>query len=196
MASTSYPYRTTVRCTAEENAAIERKAKAARLSKSRYLARVGSADDPPDFTDPSVQIERLETFVRELRRQGENLHEIARVARTTGIRHDEVVRASEAVERCAVSLTQLIESLYTGESSLTADGSEILSHFDNRIVPSPLWRKCSPAELEWVRVIAVLYGMIADKSLSFEDAKKIAARYSQPSRRGTDDVFPGFRNSS
>ena len=192
MASKSYPYRTTVRCTAEENAVIERKAKAAGLSKSRYLARVGSADDPPDFTDPSAQIERLEAFVRELRRQGENLNELARVARTTGIRNDEVVRASEAVERCALALTQLIESLYTGESSLTASGVEIYHSFDHRIVPSPLWRQCAPAELEWVRVISILDKMLRDNTIDLATARGVAKKYIAPSKRGVDDTFPGF----
>ena len=192
MPSTSYSHRTTVRCTAKENAAIERKAKAAGLSKSRYLARVGSADDPPDFSDPSAQIERLEAFVRELRRQGENLSEIARVARTTGIRHDEVVRASGAVESCAVSLTRLIESLYTGESSLTANGFDIYDSFDNHIVPSPLWRQCAPAELEWVRVISILDNMIRDRTIEVATAQSVARKYIAPSKRGVDDRFPGF----
>ena len=193
MASKSYPYRTTVRCTAEENAVIERKAKAAGLSKSRYLARVGSADDPPDFSDPSAQIERLEAFVRELRRQGENLHEIARVARTTGIRHDEVARASEALESSAVSLTRLIESLYTSESSLTADGLRIYQNFDQRIVPSPLWRQCAPAEIEWVRFYDVVYWLYHQGKLSEEIARMLVGRYPQPSKRNVDDVFPGFK---
>ncbi|NBB87154.1 MAG: hypothetical protein GVY12_13180 [Bacteroidetes bacterium] len=192
MPSTTYPLRTTVRCTAKEHAAIERKAKAAGLSKSRYLARVGSADDPPDFSDPSAQIERLETFVRELRRQGENLSEIARVARATGIRHDEVASASETIERCAVSLTRLIESLYTGESSLTADGLEIFRHFSHRIVPSPLWRKCSPAELEWVRVTGILNKMVVDNYLLYEEAQRIFKLYTRPSARGVNERFPGF----
>jgi hypothetical protein len=192
MSSTAYPFRTTVRCTAEENAAIERKAKAAGLSKSRYLARVGSADDPPDFSDPSAQIERMEAFVRELRRQGENLSEIARVARTTGLRHDEVVRASGAVESCAVSLTRLIESLYTGESSLTADGLEIYRKFGHRIVPSPLWRQCSPAELEWVRVASMLNGMVLENILLPEEVQRMFKLYTRPSERGVDDRFPGF----
>ena len=192
MSSTSYSHRTTVRCTAKENAAIERKAKAAGLSKSRYLARVGSADDPPDFSDPSAQIERLETFVRELRRQGENLSEIARVARATGIRHDEVASASETIERCAVSLTRLIESLYTGESSLTADGLKIYRKFSHRIVPSPLWRQCSPAELEWVRVASILNGMVLENILLPEEVQRIFKLHTRPSERGVDDRFPGF----
>ena len=193
MASTTYPLRTTVRVTAKENAVIERKAQAAGLSKSRYLARTGTADGPPSFIDPSGQIERLETFVRELRRQGENLNELARVARTTGIRNDEVVRASEAVESCAVSLTRLIESLYTGESSLTADGHEIYMNFDARIVPSPLWRQCAPAEIEWVRFYDVVYWLYHQGTLSEEIARMLVGRYPQPSKRDVDDVFPGFR---
>jgi len=92
MPGTTYPLRTTVCCTTREHAAIERKAKAAGLSKSRYLAWAWSTDDPPDFSDPSAQIERLEAFVRGLRRQGENLNEIARVERTTGIQHDGAIR--------------------------------------------------------------------------------------------------------
>jgi hypothetical protein len=192
MPSTSYSHRTTVRCTAKENAAIERKAKAAGLSKSRYLARVGSADDPPDFSDPAAQIERLEAFVRELRRQGENLSEIARVARATGIRHDEVASASETIERCAVSLTRLIESLYTGESSLTANGFEIYQNFDNCIIPSPLWRQCAPVELEWLRFYDVLCRMYHEHTVSGEIATSLVNQYSQPSQRKVDDVFPGF----
>ena len=193
MASATYPLRTTVRCTSKENAIIERKAKAAGLSKSRYLARIGTADGPPSFVDPAGQIERLESFVRELRRQGENLNEIARVARTTGLRHDEVVRASGAVEGCSVSLTRLIESLYTGESSLTADGYRIFTELEEQIVSSPLWRQCAPAELEWVRVLDLLKRMLREDNITREVGLKILDRYRRPSQRGKTDVFPGFK---
>ena len=192
MASATYPLRTTVRCTPKENAIIERRAKAAGLSKSRYLVRTGTADGPPSFIDPSGQIERLETFVRELRRQGENLNEIARVARTTGIRNEEAASASKVIESCALSLTRLIESLYTGESSLTANGLEIYRNFDDCIVPSPLWRQCAPVELEWLRFYDVLCRMYHEHTVSGEIATSLVNQYSQPSQRKVDDVFPGF----
>ena len=114
MASTSYPNQITVRVSDEEKREIERRAAAADMSVSRYLAERGTSEEA--IREAEAREEEAEAL-RELRREiasiGGNINQIARHAnQRAGISAGPARAAAEGAEQAADAIIDRLAELY------------------------------------------------------------------------------------
>jgi len=114
MASTSYPNQITVRVSDEEKRQIERKAEAAGMSVSRYLAERGTSEDAiREVEGREEEAEALVELRREIAKIGVNVNQIARHAHYQAeISEGPVEAAAADAEEAAAMVTERLAELY------------------------------------------------------------------------------------
>ena len=114
MASTRYPNQITVRVDDEEKREIERRAAAADMSVSRYLAKRGTSEEAiREAEGREEEAEALRELRREIASIGGNVNQIARHAnRRANIDGGPARAAAKAAEQAADLVIEKIAELY------------------------------------------------------------------------------------
>lgn len=116
MPAKSHPIQITVRVDEEEKHMIERRAEAAGLSVSRYLAERGTSDEalrPIESRDEEA--EALRDLYDQIKGIGTNVNQIARHAnRQQRADPDGVKAAAKAAEQAADRILDELASIYEG----------------------------------------------------------------------------------
>ena len=112
--ASKYPHQLTVRVSAEEKRMIERKAAAAGMSVSRYLAERGTSEEAIlEAEDREEEAEALRDLRGEVNKIGSNINQIARHCnRSARVDPGPVKEAAAATEQASDAILERLTEIY------------------------------------------------------------------------------------